>query len=82
MPQPYYKLGGVPEQYTLGSNNLDIGQIAVVLGAQGGAEDGEIVIQTIHQLVSLNDPSKTWSNDPDFRVRLLPPGTVLTLEIL
>ncbi len=43
--------------------------------------DGHVIIRVYDQIISLTDPYRTWSTSARMIVRLLPPGTILTLTV-
>ena len=70
------------------ANFMDVGDIAVVIesGAQSFNELlGHTVVMTYSGLVSLTNPHNTWSEVsstwPNFKVRVLPAGTKVTITV-
>ena len=71
----------------VGTYSMRIGDIAVVESGvnQFNQLVGQIVIRTISGIFSLTNPHNTWNEPsdgwPDFRVRILPAGTKITITV-
>jgi hypothetical protein len=67
------------EEFDVYADNMPIGAFGII--ANNGWSKGQIILRGYEMLISLTDPQNTWSATQlgNLKIKLLPPGTVLTL---
>ena len=66
----------------ISTNQLEVGQMAIITY---GVQIGEVFLKTDAGLVCLDNPHNTWmypSPMPDFKCRLLPPGSQVIIDVV
>ncbi|KKN03048.1 hypothetical protein LCGC14_1111710 [marine sediment metagenome] len=73
----FYKIVGEVSNPVIGCSGMRIGELAWIV------EDrpGDILLRTYSGFVSLEDPEQTWDSTPNFKVKLLAPGTIVQLKV-
>ena len=59
-------------------SNMEIGDIGIHRGQRYATH---IILRTYTGYISLTDPQGNWKEGADFKVKLLPPGTIITITI-
>jgi hypothetical protein len=65
-------------------STMKVGQVGIIYDPKFSCFDGLTVMRTYNSYVALNDPSKTWSiepNHPNFLVTIYPKDTILTIKL-